>query len=484
MMEKDESPPEPGQKNSDIIHYQKINIFGEAGVGKSSLISYMENYNDDNFKIEENDLGKNNQSLDSNFNNIQSLIEQIKRVKIPINDNTDLLLNLYETNLDNFDVIKINLDTLLLQTECIIIMWDSSKSETFDNIPIFYSTIYKGMQDNKFRKVPIFIIENKKDLEFKSSQDNLDKNKINDAIEKLKKENNNIVFREISLLDKNEFYDLILDINRNLINQKEKYINNNDIVDLVKFKEKPIQEINKKNDYILIKCNFLGNSDVGKTTFIKYIQGEANKKYISTIGIESIFIQANINKENAYVQITDTCGQERFRSIAKSQLNNVDAILLFYDITNKESFESLDYWFETIDNSKDLKEISLILVANKIDENEKRIISKKEGEKMANQHGIKYFECSCLNGLNVYEIFNELILEGYYKNCEKRNRIRENLNQSLESTSSQMNNNNNNNNINIYGNINNNSNNCNDISEDDINKDKAKYGCGCGCCRT
>ena len=410
-----ESPPEPGQKNSDIIHYQKINIFGEAGVGKSSLISLMENFNDDNFKIKVNDLSQSQISLDSNYSPF--LIEQIKRVKIPINEQKDLFLNLYETNLDNYDIIKTNLDTLLLQTECIIIMWDGSKEETFDNIPLFFSTINKGIKDNKFRDVPIFLIQNKKDL----NQDNLEKNKIKESIEKIKKENKNIVFREISLLDKdNDFMDLILDINRNLSSQKEKHINNNDVVNLVKFKEKPIKEINKNNDFIIIKSIFLGDSNVGKTTFIKYIEGKQNKNYISTIGMESIFIQANINNENAFMQIFDTCGQERYRGIAKNHLNNVDAILLFYDITSRESFEGLNYWVKKINETIDLKEISLNIVANKMDENENRIVSKKEGLEVADKYGIKYYECCCLNGLNVYEILNELMLEGYYKNCEKK----------------------------------------------------------------
>ena len=97
--------------------------------------------------------------------------------------------------------------------------------------------------------------------------------------------------------------------------------------------------------------------------------------------MDSIFIQANINKENAYIQIFDTCGQERNNSVAKNYLNNVDAILLFYDVTNRESFENLDNWVDNITDIIDLKEISLILVANKIDENEKRIIFKKKDYK-------------------------------------------------------------------------------------------------------
>ena len=183
-----------------------------------------------------------------------NIIKEYKRVKIAINEQKDIFLNVYETNLDSYDSIKNNLDTLLLQTECIIIMWDCSKYETFDNIPNFYSTIDKGMQDNKFRKAPIFLIENKKDLNDKSSKDNLEKNKIKDFISKIKNENKNIVFRQISLLERDDFFDLILDINRSLINQKEKQTNKNDVVDLVKFKEKPITlpNKNKKNEFTLL----------------------------------------------------------------------------------------------------------------------------------------------------------------------------------------------------------------------------------------
>ena len=188
------------------------------------------------------------------------------------------------------------------------------------------------------------------------------------------------------------------------------------------------KKINYKNDNIIIRSIFLGNSCVGKTSFIKYIKGEQSKNYISTIGMDSLFLQVCINKENAYMQIFDTCGQERYRSISKNHLKNVDAILLFYDVTDRESFESLNYWINTINDSIDLKKVSLILVANKIDENGKRNISKNEGLKMADNYGIKYFECCCLNGLNIYEILNELILEGYCKNCETQVNVGQSLN--------------------------------------------------------
>ena len=222
------------EKNK-LLHYKKINIFGETGVGKSSLISLMEIYDDDNFVIEGEDIHGSNISLDS-YNGGTQIVEQIKKIKIPINENNDLFLNSYETNLDNYNSIKINLDTLLLQTECIIIMWDCSKSETFDNISNFYLNIIKGMKDNKFRKAPIFLISNKSDLKSKISISSNSGKLIEEKIEKMKKDNKSLIFREISLLDKNNFYDLILDINRNISNtQKERQLNYDDPVQLVKF---------------------------------------------------------------------------------------------------------------------------------------------------------------------------------------------------------------------------------------------------------
>ena len=134
-MLEEETPFEDEIKNKDMIHYQKINIFGEPGVGKSSLISYLENYKDDNFVIEEqNELRNSFQSRDSNIPE-SSLVEQIKKIKIELNEDKNLYLNVYETNIDRFDTIKMNLETLLFQTECIIIMLDNNII-IFENILI------------------------------------------------------------------------------------------------------------------------------------------------------------------------------------------------------------------------------------------------------------------------------------------------------------------------------------------------------------
>ena len=247
-------PENKNEKNFEMKHYQKINILGDAGVGKSSLISLIEKYNDDDFQIENNNLSQTQMSIKSYNNSSSSLVEQIKRVDILNIENKNLYLNLYETNLDNYDYIKMNLDTLLLQTECIIIMWDKSKPETFDNIPNLISTIFEGIKEYKFRDVPIFLIQNKIDLninDLSNSQINEFKNN-NNSIEKIKNENKNIIYKEISLLEKDNFNDLIKDIDKNMNIYKEKQKNLNDVVNMVKFNPKEKNLLKKMMMMIII----------------------------------------------------------------------------------------------------------------------------------------------------------------------------------------------------------------------------------------
>ena len=407
-----EEPESKENKNIEFEHYKKINIFGEAGVGKSSLISLMQNYNDDNFIIKEEDFNASNVSLESSKGETQ-IVEQVTKFKIPINDNDDFLVNIYETNLDNYDSIKINIDTLLLQTECIIFMWDGSKSETFDNILNLYQTITKGMKDNKFRKVPIFLISNKSDLKAKLSIVSDSGKNIEEVVKTIKKENQNIIFREISLLDKNDFNDLILDIYREISNTEKLRQNNDDAVELVRFKYYNKSDFQIYDALNEIKCVLLGHTCVGKTTFFNYFFGKKNENYTSTIGMESLVLVTEINKEKFNYRIEDTAGQERFHAITASYVRDAFGILLFFDITNEESFQKIDEWISDIKSIRD--ECEIILVANKIDSNKKRVISKNQGLEKANQYDIKYYECSCLTGLNVNEILNEIILAAYKK---------------------------------------------------------------------
>ena len=114
-----------------------------------------------------------------------------------------------------------------------------------------------------------------------------------------------------------------------------------------------------------------------------------------------------------YFKLTDTAGQERYNSLPATHYKNSDGILLFFDdLTNEDSFNKIHDWIKnTINaNGEVNKNYELFLIGNKIDQIDKRTILKKEATDMAEHYKIKYFELSCLKGINVYEIFNEIAL--------------------------------------------------------------------------
>lgn len=118
-------------------------------------------------------------------------------------------------------------------------------------------------------------------------------------------------------------------------------------------------------DYIF-KIVVLGDSGVGKTSFIHKLNHSNHCKDSSTIGVDfSVFI-TKINNKNIKIQIWDTAGQEQFRSITKSYFRNVAGALVFFDVSNINSFLHIEQWV------KDLKECgvveeSIACIANKTD---------------------------------------------------------------------------------------------------------------------
>ena len=158
---------------------------------------------------------------------------------------------------------------------------------------------------------------------------------------------------------------------------------------------------NEKGEFI--KVMTLGNLAVGKTNFIlKYTDNKFQETHISTVGLDFKIKRMEINKKNYQIVLFDTAGQERYKSIALNVLKDTHGILLMYDITSKTTFESIPDW---INNIKDLKGVDfpLILVGNKIDLEEKRKVNIEEGQKLASENKILFFETSNKTGINIQE---------------------------------------------------------------------------------
>ena len=179
------------------------------------------------------------------------------------------------------------------------------------------------------------------------------------------------------------------------------------------------KNVNNENKVNKINLITLGDGQVGKTSLIfRYIDNVYSSNYLSTIGIDYKFKNEKLsNGEIVNVKLSDTAGQERFRSIAKNFLMKADGIILVYDITNRLSFNNLENWFNDINEKASEKPI--ILIGNKLDLERK--VDTEKGIQLAKKFNkeIKFFETSCKTGENVEEAIKYLVEQVYNKNKGK-----------------------------------------------------------------
>jgi Ras-related protein Rab-6A len=124
-----------------------------------------------------------------------------------------------------------------------------------------------------------------------------------------------------------------------------------------------------------------------------------------TLGID--FFTKNLFYEDKTIRLIlwDTAGQERFRSLIPSYLKNADCIIIVYDITNKDSFNSLAHWLNDAKNNT-IEGTIFVICGNKIDLKEKRVVTNEEIDEYIKKENLLYVECSAQNGEGIKELFN------------------------------------------------------------------------------
>ena len=175
-------------------------------------------------------------------------------------------------------------------------------------------------------------------------------------------------------------------------------------------------------DYIFKICVF-GDYNTGKTSFVNYLRNyNYVENYEPTIGVEysSKIVELSDNKL-VKVAFWDCAGQERFHSVTNNFFKDVTGGLLFFDVTNKESYQNVIYWVEKFRNNND-KNIPIILVGNKIDE-DLRQISKNDAYILASDYNLTYIEISVKKGININNTLNLLIDKIYFQKYENPNII-------------------------------------------------------------
>ena len=162
-----------------------------------------------------------------------------------------------------------------------------------------------------------------------------------------------------------------------------------------------------------IKLLVLGGSSVGKSNFIhRFITNKFSENHISSSGLELKSSEITIKNKRIRVQLWDTAGQEKYKSLTKSLFVKVQGIIAMFDLTNEDSFNQAKFWIKSIREECGSR-MPLILLGNKSDLEEQREVSKEEGQQKAELYKLAFMETSALNGNNIEKAFTELVNDVY-----------------------------------------------------------------------
>ncbi|XP_033744392.1 ras-related protein Rab-1B-like [Pecten maximus] len=164
-------------------------------------------------------------------------------------------------------------------------------------------------------------------------------------------------------------------------------------------------------DY-LYKIILIGDINVGKTSIVKRFRDDTfETTYRTTIGVDFAIKTLEIDNKQAKLQIWDTSGQERFRSITTSYFRNAHGIMVVYDITNKESLEVAERWLNDVKRVCGDTPVNL-LVGNKSDLSDRRQVTIQDAQSFAAQYGmIGPIETSAKTSANITPAFYSMAQE-------------------------------------------------------------------------
>lgn len=164
----------------------------------------------------------------------------------------------------------------------------------------------------------------------------------------------------------------------------------------------------KDNDYLL-KILLIGDSGVGKSCILlRYSDDHYEDSYMSTIGVDFKIRTFEMGGKIVKLQIWDTGGQERFRTITSSFYRGAHGVIIVYDVSDPQSFYNVEQWMKEIDRYK-LKHVVKLLVGNKSDLVDQRKITYDRAKDYADLLNIDFIETSARNSLNIDTTFLTLI---------------------------------------------------------------------------
>jgi len=177
----------------------------------------------------------------------------------------------------------------------------------------------------------------------------------------------------------------------------------------------------------LFKLLIIGDSGVGKSSLlVRFADNHFSGNYITTIGVDFKIRTIELHGEKVKLQIWDTAGQERFRTITSTYYRGTHGVIVVYDVTSGESFANVKRWLHEIDTNCEV--VNRLLVGNKNDDPERKVVLTEDARRFADQMGIRLFETSAKDNINVEEMFRavtELVLKSKKEQKERLDDPRE-----------------------------------------------------------
>ena len=173
--------------------------------------------------------------------------------------------------------------------------------------------------------------------------------------------------------------------------------------------------MSSEKDYeFTMKILIVGDSTVGKTNFIhKLVEDKFNENYFASTGIDLVSTSIKLEGKSFKIQLWDTAGQEKYRAMTKNLFLKAQGIIVLFDISNETSFINLKSWMNQI-KEECSEDLAIILVGNKSDLEDKRVINKKRAMNFANKENLEYLETSSKTGENIHKALS-LIIDKIYQ---------------------------------------------------------------------
>jgi len=165
------------------------------------------------------------------------------------------------------------------------------------------------------------------------------------------------------------------------------------------------------NQSLVAKLLIVGDSRVGKSCLLtRFTEAMYTPNSTMTVGIDCKSKKIQVDDSIMKLQIWDTAGQEKYRSITQNFYKNALGVIIVFDLTDRTSFENVKKWIVQIKNNSDL-DICMMLAANKCDDELNRVVSKEEIGQFVQEREISWYETSAKEDINVQEIFLSIARE-------------------------------------------------------------------------